>query len=753
MGIPTSKKKVGLGKSLMRTRFNGNAQVNPDGSIRHTTEVDDTTANVTKMQSITQENDLEAFLTTAQLAGTDFAAEKLNITVVSDTYNNPFLLSAEKEEEALAQHKELKHLLTVPRRPEWDTTTTGDELKQRENESFLTWRRGLSTLEEEKGLIMTPYERNLEVWRQLWRVIERSDLVVQIVDSRNPVLFRCKDVEAYVKEVHPDKKNLLLVNKADMLTVEQRIQWADYFDKEGIKYIFFSAALAKEKQDAEEEKRREAADIAEQLEKFGVSAIPDLEEDEDDEDEDEEDSEEEDPGLEGEDSSDEYASGRRGSITGIIQPENQGNVPLRAQIWGADELIDLFEQEVPEPLKPLGIHVKVAETAVKNKKKPVVTSDEPPARPKITIGFVGYPNVGKSSTLNALVGAKKVTVSSTPGKTKHFQTIHLSENMILCDCPGLVFPSFATTKADLVVNGILPIDQLREYTGPAGLVAARVPKKIIENIYGLKIRTRDAEGVDEVRQPNGTEVLVAYCLSRGFTKASQGNPDEARAARYILKDYVSGKLLYAHPPPGVDDAVAFNAPMYLDRRFAPRKPEVVPTRTSTGASVAAPRTTTLDSTFFTPAAHTIKAGFVGKHRSGDVVRTTLYPHQGAPQVSAPVGPGKAPKLHDKKNKRRGKVRTTWTAQDLVDFTSALKDSVYFGFPFNKSKAILYQGESGATMQKEWSKRVRKMTSQSIGTWMTKECGALGSSDVIGGVWIVTTGNVQGTIGGTSVAVG
>jgi large subunit GTPase 1 len=35
--------------------------------------------------------------------------------------------------------------------------------------------------------------------------------------------------------------------------------------------------------------------------------------------------------------------------------------------------------------------------------------------------MVGYPNVGKSSTINALIGEKKVGVTSTPGKTKHFQ--------------------------------------------------------------------------------------------------------------------------------------------------------------------------------------------------------------------------------------------------------------------------------------------------------------------------------------------
>jgi len=69
---------------------------------------------------------------------------------------------------------------------------------------------------------LTPYERNLEIWRQLWRVVERSDLIVQIVDARNPLVFRSEDLEKYVKENGEEKKNLLLINKADMLSVNQR---------------------------------------------------------------------------------------------------------------------------------------------------------------------------------------------------------------------------------------------------------------------------------------------------------------------------------------------------------------------------------------------------------------------------------------------------------------------------------------------------------------------------------------------------
>lgn len=106
------------------------------------------------------------------------------------------------------------------------------------------------------------------------------------------------------------------------------------------------------------------------------------------------------------------------------------------------------------------------------------------------VGLVGYPNVGKSSTINALIGEKKVSVSSTPGKTKHFQTINLSSNITLCDCPGLVFPQFATTKAALVCDGVLPIDQMREYTGPIGLVVKRIMREVLEATYGLRIQTR-----------------------------------------------------------------------------------------------------------------------------------------------------------------------------------------------------------------------------------------------------------------------
>ena len=488
-----------------------------------------------KMRSVTEQPALDEFLSTAELAGTDFTAEKLNnVKVIHTDQRNPYLLSAAEERSAFRKQAANKNRLTVPRRPHWDGTTTPQELDKKERVSLLEWRRGLAELQETDDLLMTPFERNIEVWRQLWRVIERSDLVVQIVDARNPLLFRSEDLEKYVKEVNTRKNNLLLVNKADMMNLGQREAWADYFEKVGINYKFFSASLAKamnEAMDLEQDLGEDSTIMAQE----DVKEVVDQNEDK----------------LakakklqvqEEEENEEEWAS----------EEELDEEVDQRTRILTVDELEALFLENAPE-----------------------VENTDPDHPRKTQIGLVGYPNVGKSSTINALIGAKKVSVSSTPGKTKHFQTIHLSPEVILCDCPGLVFPNFATTKAELVCNGILPIDQLREFTGPAGLVAQRIPQSFFEAMYGVKVHTRPLEeGGTGI--PTAEEILVAYAVARGFAKTGQGQPDESRAARYVLKDYVSGKLLFCHPPPNDHpiDPREFNRELY-DIDHLPQKRRAV----------------------------------------------------------------------------------------------------------------------------------------------------------------------------------
>merc|ERR1712139_750635 len=116
--------------------------------------------------------------------------------------------------------------------------------------------------------------------------------------------------------------------------------------------------------------------------------------------------------------------------------------------------------------------------------------DDSQAEGGCVIGFVGYPNVGKSSVINALFGAKKVSMSRTPGKTKHLQTLELPESGVtLCDCPGLAFPSVVATKAHLVINGTWPLDLLRDAMAPARLVVEKVGLTRLLEKYGLAAGT------------------------------------------------------------------------------------------------------------------------------------------------------------------------------------------------------------------------------------------------------------------------
>jgi len=558
MVLAKSKNVVGLGNSLMNDRFGrgrGADRKKVSAGI-HRTDQDGQTASIefntpcisayaiqyvtnapkeaawVRMRSVTEQGALDEFLSTAELAGTDFTAEKINnVKIIHTDQKNPYLLSATEERSAIRRQMANKNRLTVPRRPQWDEKTTPQDLDQRERASLLNWRRGLAEMQENVDLLMTPFERNLEVWRQLWRVIERSDLIVQIVDARNPLLFRSEDLEGYVKEVDTKKNNLLLVNKADMMALPQREAWADYFEKVKINYKFFSASLAKEMNEAMELDGKPLEDAPASPNNVTEKMV-DGDGDEPAEEVDKLDVQD------AEENDEQWAS----------EEDLDEETDRRTRILTVDELEALFLKNAPE------------------------VQDKESAHPrKTTIGLVGYPNVGKSSTINALIGAKKVSVSSTPGKTKHFQTIHLSPDVILCDCPGLVFPNFATTKAELVCNGILPIDQLREFTGPAGLVAQRIPQSFYEALYGVKVHTRPLEeGGTGI--PTAEEILIAYAVARGFTKTGQGQPDESRAARYVLKDYVSGKLLFCHPPPGdpVIDARVFNRELY-DIHHLPQK--------------------------------------------------------------------------------------------------------------------------------------------------------------------------------------
>ena len=370
------------------------------------------------------------------------------------------------------------------------------------------------SIEHEKGTV-APFEKNLEVWRQLWRVVEKSDVLVQIVDSRNPLLFRslscslmiirCPDVDKYVKEVHPMKRSMLIVNKADLIPEHVRIEWGRYFDSVNLSFVFFSAKASSsviekelEKEEAKVEEavseKEETSEEEEEEERRSLStnAFASLMSDDDEsEEESEEESEQEEKEKEEKeeetkeeeqpvssdlanyDLEEESAPAPQESAT----PEEEEAKRLASSI-AADEQASLdalhcTEEERhryrihnrDEVLATLERETSAAYEDVKkyDQEHGIEAGEWAERRP--TVGMLGFPNVGKSSLINVLLGVTatshgsvRVAVGATPG-----------------DCPGLVFPVFMNTKADLLFNGILPASNMREYIGTT-LVLSLTPR-------------------------------------------------------------------------------------------------------------------------------------------------------------------------------------------------------------------------------------------------------------------------------------
>jgi large subunit GTPase 1 len=275
-----------------------------------------------------------------------------------------------------------------------------------------------------------------------------------------------------------------------------RCQWADYFDAQGIHYAFFSAANAVALQLA----RREAAEAQLRSEELEQDS-DELEKEESEEEGDENIYSPPESPRKSHHTEEASSNNDTKSQTDSLHSHHddayfsaEENTPKdhdpRATVLSVLELEELFLRMAPDLS---GRRLYVCFRWAYSFTLPAFTdsSGQPPTR--FVVGLVGYPNVGKSSTINSLLGEKKVSVSSTPGKTKHFQTIHLSDAIVLCDCPGLVFPQFATTKAELVCDGVLPIDQMREYTGPISLIVKRIPTDVLQAIYGLVVKVRGIE--------------------------------------------------------------------------------------------------------------------------------------------------------------------------------------------------------------------------------------------------------------------
>ena len=111
---------------------------------------------------------------------------------------------------------------------------------------------------------------------------------------------------------------------------------------------------------------------------------------------------------------------------------------------------------------------------------------------RITVGVIGYPNVGKSSVINSLKKCRAAAVGNTPGVTKAMQEINLDKNIVLIDSPGVVLNTQGSADS-LILRSAVKIEELHDPVRPVEALLSRVGKEEILKFYQIP----DFNDVDE----------------------------------------------------------------------------------------------------------------------------------------------------------------------------------------------------------------------------------------------------------------
>ena len=150
------------------------------------------------------------------------------------------------------------------------------------------------------------------------------------------------------------------------------------------------------------------------------------------------------------------------------------------------------------------------------------------------VGVVGYPNVGKSSLINALTGKRSANSGLVAGLTKGEQWIKLTKDIKLLDTPGIIEPKDET---ELIIIGALRYEKIDNPLEPAILILKNLysfDNNIIKKHYNI-----DINNVEDIN-----ENLIERIGKKLNYLSKNGVIDINRTSKSIIKDYQEGKLNY-----------------------------------------------------------------------------------------------------------------------------------------------------------------------------------------------------------------
>ncbi|XP_075237758.1 nucleostemin 2 [Lycorma delicatula] len=263
------------------------------------------------------------------------------------------------------------------------------------------------------------------IWNELYKVVDSSDVIIMVLDARDPQGTRSKHIEEFLKKEKPHKHLVFLLNKVDLIPTWVTQRWVAILSKE-YPTVAFHASLKHP---------------------FGKGAV-----------------------------------------------------------------INLLRQFAK-------LHTD---------------------RKQISVGFVGYPNVGKSSVINTLRSKKVCKVAPIAGETKVWQYITLMKRIYLIDCPGVVYNTAENeTDTEKVLKGVVRVE-LVPY--PEQYIPAVLDKVKHEHMS----RTYKIDNWEDC-----DDFLKKYAIKTGKLLKG-GEPDLSIVSRMVLNDWQRGRLPFYTAPSGFE---------------------------------------------------------------------------------------------------------------------------------------------------------------------------------------------------------
>jgi len=291
-------------------------------------------------------------------------------------------------------------------------------------------------------------------FKEFKKVVAAADVVLEVLDARDPLGSRSPTVERQILNLDPNKKIILVLNKIDLIPKKNVEEWLAYL-RNDYPTIAFKASTQQQRQNL-----------------------------------------------------------GRGKVSTKSARDNQLHV---SECLGADTLIDLL----------------------KNYSRSLALKQA------ISVGIIGFPNVGKSSIINSLKRSRAVTVGAKPGVTRTTQEVVLDKNIKLIDCPGIIFAD-DMSEGDAALRNCLNIDQLQDYTLPVQAILSRCTKEQLITLYKIPLFA------------DVTDFLRLVAERRG--KVLRGSiPDYQAAAKMVVQDWNGGRIPYYCIPPEVDPSIHLGA--------------------------------------------------------------------------------------------------------------------------------------------------------------------------------------------------